>query len=124
MNYDNYINSKEWQNRRKELFAKRGKICERCGSDRRIHVHHGTYKNLGSELENELFILCKPCHVEYHSINKKPTIASTLKFIKHKIKRSSKKKKVSSVTENQKRLNRLNRKRRKEKKKLLTLNTI
>lgn len=85
MNYNEYINSLAWKIRKREIYNKKGFHCERCGEDRNgfLNVHHGTYKNIGREKDCELFILCKNCHAEYHSIyGSEPDIFSTKSFLR------------------------------------------
>ena len=60
--YTDYIKSDKWRARCNELRAKRGSICERCGSDVWIEVHHLTYDRLGDELDDDLQIVCHACH--------------------------------------------------------------
>jgi hypothetical protein len=80
--YLEYINnSAEWKLKKAEVFSFKGKSCERCGSKKRIHVHHGTYERLFNEELTDLFVLCKPCHNKYHSENGKVSLQSTSNFI-------------------------------------------
>ena len=81
--YLEYINnSNEWKLKRAEVFSLKGYKCERCGSTRKIHVHHATYERLFNELVTDLFTLCNSCHDEYHKNNKYISIKTTLAFIK------------------------------------------
>lgn len=41
-------------------------MCEACGSDWRISLHHMSYQNLGIEKDEDLIPLCWKCHGEYH----------------------------------------------------------
>ena len=56
--YEAYLRSPEWAAKKRCLFQRRGRRCERCGSGRRIEVHHKTYERLGCELEEDLEVLC------------------------------------------------------------------
>lgn len=41
--------------------------CEECGAtDVALHVHHLTYVNLGDEKDEDLKVLCEPCHKSKH----------------------------------------------------------
>lgn len=66
--YHKYLLSDEWANLKIDLFKKRGKICERCLSNDKIHVHHLTYKNIFNEDPKDLLILCSKCHKKEHKI--------------------------------------------------------
>lgn len=103
--YEDYIVSVEWSNKRKQAFKLLGKECQRCKIDRRLHVHHMTYVNFKNEnIEKELAILCTKCHSMYHKLNRYATIRSTLDFIK------------GNTVFVQKRKKRLNKQPKKEKK--------
>lgn len=80
--YEDYIHSPEWFGKRKEVFKLKGKICERCKSERRLHVHHKTYVNFTKEdIEKDLCVLCTKCHDLYHKLNKHTSIHTTNAFI-------------------------------------------
>lgn len=65
--YLDYINSEAWQLKRKEVFAQRGKSCERCGCNPASpDVHHKTYERLGHEYLGDLMVLCRECHKLIH----------------------------------------------------------
>jgi len=65
-NYKDYIASKEWEETRREIFAKYGYRCVICGSEHNLHVHHITYENLGEEKDGDLVALCPECHKCLH----------------------------------------------------------
>jgi 5-methylcytosine-specific restriction endonuclease McrA len=47
-------------------------FCEECGSKEELHAHHIKPKCIYPELaldENNVKILCKKCHIEFHKIN-------------------------------------------------------
>lgn len=82
--YDEYLLSKEWKEKRDACFALKGKMCQFCGSIKKLHIHHATYKNFKNEdVENDLYVLCIKCHDEYHKIysSSKTTIQRTRDFI-------------------------------------------
>jgi 5-methylcytosine-specific restriction endonuclease McrA len=64
--YEEYLKTTKWRNKREELFSLRGKKCEVCGSEKLIQVHHLTYKNIFNEPLEDLKVLCKNCHTEAH----------------------------------------------------------
>lgn len=53
------------------LFKTRGKKCERCGSTKRIEVHHKTYVRLCNEKSTDLEVLCNLCHAKEHNATPK-----------------------------------------------------
>lgn len=67
MNYEQYMKSVEWKNLRMSIYAKRGRKCEKCGQDKgEIHAHHLTYERFTKELEEDIMLLCRPCHEKEH----------------------------------------------------------
>lgn len=66
VDYKKYISSKEWKEKKEEVFNQRGKECEQCGYQYRLHVHHLTYERLGNERLEDLQILCFQCHMSKH----------------------------------------------------------
>jgi len=97
--YESYLRSKKWASKKIEVFGLKGRKCQRCSSEERIHVHHASYERLGNEdILNDLFVLCDNCHNEYHRRNKNVTIRSTKAFIKKKhLKKQSKKNKIDQI---------------------------
>ena len=68
--YDEYIASEEWYEKRQEVFAKQGYECKICGSIDNLRVHHLNYDNLFHEEDNQyddLIVLCDDCHKQLHS---------------------------------------------------------
>ena len=63
--------SKEY-NRFREFVLKRDKVCQRCGGEEDLEVHHALpfkqYNSLGADPNNGI-VLCKECHSEYHEVN-------------------------------------------------------
>lgn len=64
--YLEYLKSKEWQDKRNEVFELKGRQCQKCQSTTNLRIHHGTYANIYNEKLEELFVLCENCHDEYH----------------------------------------------------------
>lgn len=62
--YDEYMQSDKWRERKRKLFKKRGYVCEMCGaSGLPLDVHHKNYDRLGRELDDDLLIVCREeCH--------------------------------------------------------------
>lgn len=57
-------------NRFRESVLKRDKVCQCCGSNEDLEVHHlfsfKSYNSLGADTKNGV-ALCKECHTQYHS---------------------------------------------------------
>lgn len=54
----------------KQKVLKRDKICQCCGNDNNLQVHHlsafVTHNERGADMDNGI-VLCKKCHKQYHS---------------------------------------------------------
>jgi len=67
--YQKYLQSPEWKDRRKGILRRANGRCERCGDEcDRLHVHHLTYARLGCERDTDLLAICNRCHCEDHGI--------------------------------------------------------
>lgn len=65
--YQAYMRSEAWLERREAAKARCGRRCQLCGAtDQPLQVHHNTYKRLGAELETDLTVLCDGCHGAFH----------------------------------------------------------
>ena len=62
IDYKQYLASREWRVKRKEVIERNNNICERCASRPIEDVHHLTYENIGNEDERDLLGVCRPCH--------------------------------------------------------------
>jgi len=65
--YDRYMNSPEWQVKRRRVIARdhgQCQICDVIGN----HVHHLTYVHLENEYLFELVLLCRGCHKEHYGM--------------------------------------------------------
>lgn len=83
--YETYIRSEEWRDKRREVFEERGRICEECGHPHyRLEVHHLTYVRLGCERNEDLQILCPPCHDKIHGRLKSERAADSTTILPHK----------------------------------------
>ncbi len=40
--------------------------CEKCGFKHELNVHHKHYKTYGNEKMEDLKVLCKRCHNDFH----------------------------------------------------------
>lgn len=65
--YDKYIASSKWKAFRDKIIQKRGKSCEKCGAkNTTIHAHHITYARFMNEIEEDILLVCVPCHENIH----------------------------------------------------------
>lgn len=61
--YTQYMQSPAWQKRRAARLALAQYRCERCDAyGVAVEVHHLHYRSLGHEADEDLEVLCKPCH--------------------------------------------------------------
>jgi len=75
----NYQGKGSWQygsgfsvGMKKRLIAKRGGVCERCGSADHLHVHHRDFGTTDHS-EGNLLVLCAACHRTLHRANSAST---------------------------------------------------
>ena len=76
MSYLNVLKHPKWFEKREEVFKTLGKQCEVCGIEKKLHVHHKSYKI--DEDTNHYFppweypidnfaVLCEECHNKVHN---------------------------------------------------------
>ena len=63
------VRSSKWSNVRKQ-HLKENPYCIACGRDKKLEVHHKTYKRLFEERLSDLFAVCRTCHELIHQIHK------------------------------------------------------
>ena len=61
-NYKAYLQSPEWQARRRPVLIRADGRCEECKRELRLSVHHKHYDSLGAESPDDLLALCNTCH--------------------------------------------------------------
>jgi len=67
MPYREYLQTPEWQERRKRAMKKAGFRCQVCNAyGVRLNVHHRTYERRGNENDRDLITLCEDCHTTFH----------------------------------------------------------
>ena len=70
--YQEYINSKEWEETRARIFKRDNYHCVICGTGKNLSCHHITYENLGNEKDADLITICQDCHnKEIHGADSK-----------------------------------------------------
>ena len=82
--YRSYIHSKRWARKRRFYFSAFPKLCASCSSKDDLQLHHITYQRLGCERPEDLIMLCKECHEDFHEfigITKRDMIKETAAFL-------------------------------------------
>jgi 5-methylcytosine-specific restriction endonuclease McrA len=51
-----------WRKKAQMRFTKGSVRCEKCGSQKWLHIHHITYARLGRERMSDLQVICRKCH--------------------------------------------------------------
>jgi len=64
--YQEYLHSPQWHEKRKLILNRCNSICEECKSKPVVEIHHLTYERTGNELLEDLIGLCKDCHEKKH----------------------------------------------------------
>lgn len=65
--YRRYVQSTEWQDKRRQYFrSDRPKNCQGCSWRGPVDLHHRTYERMGKEELTDLIALCKRCHALVH----------------------------------------------------------
>lgn len=67
--YNSYLNSRPWKNKREIVLKRDNYICQGCLKNQATEVHHLTYDNIYNELLFQLISVCKPCHNIIHNSN-------------------------------------------------------
>ncbi len=66
MQYQKYLKSEKWKQKRNTILKKAGYRCRRCGT-RATEVHHENYKRIYNEKLSDLTALCRTCHQKAHT---------------------------------------------------------
>lgn len=70
MNYNEYIKSNEWKEKKRTRLEKDNYVCQDCKkSSIALDVHHITYDRLGNEDIFDIVSLCRHCHESLHRRN-------------------------------------------------------
>lgn len=64
-----YLKSPAWKAFRMRALKHYGAICTRCG-EHGTDIDHKTYKNWGNEKLEDVQVLCRPCHIAKHDIER------------------------------------------------------
>lgn len=66
MPYQDYLQTAEWQQRRRDALKRAKYSCQTCSAKDELHVHHRTYIRRGMEHPSDLIVLCAGCHSLFH----------------------------------------------------------
>jgi hypothetical protein len=81
--YEKYLKSRVWRSRRIAYSKMVPRECCICSTKKNhIDCHHKTYENIGQEKDKDLCWLCRPHHIEVHSLIKSNTIKQNNKIIR------------------------------------------
>ena len=65
--YNEYLQSDLWKEKRELILSIFNWECQKCGSKKRLEIHHKTYENVGNEKQRDVTVLCKKCHEEKYN---------------------------------------------------------
>lgn len=74
--YQEYLASEEWEEKRVYLFRRALFRCQVCNGKGPLEVHHRTYERVGHEYPIDLTVLCRDCHGIFHRSGQLATGAS------------------------------------------------
>jgi len=61
--YHQYMNSIEWYRKRERWLRLADYECQWCSRmQTTLYIHHLTYENFYNEKDEDIIVLCKPCH--------------------------------------------------------------
>lgn len=64
--YERYLQTRWWFARRNQKLRDVRYRCAVCDARRDLQVHHLSYERLGAELDEDLEVLCRGCHLGHH----------------------------------------------------------
>lgn len=64
--YTAYLNTPQWQDRRRRVLERDNYLCQGCLKREATQVHHLTYDHMGNEPLFELVAICTVCHSALH----------------------------------------------------------
>jgi ribosomal protein S14 len=65
--YNEYLQSDEWKQKRAKVLARAKHQCEVCGEKAATEIHHLHYKHVFAEFLFELVAVCDDCHQRLHA---------------------------------------------------------
>lgn len=79
--YERYLQTAWWHGRRNRALRDVDYRCQRCAGKRELQVHHLSYDHLGAELDRDLEVLCRGCHLGHHFNETQDGIALYMRVI-------------------------------------------
>lgn len=70
-NYEAYLDSPQWRAIKRRYREERPWLCNLCGSEESLHMHHRTYERVGQESLDDLMPLCDGCHQTVHALERR-----------------------------------------------------
>jgi len=67
--YQEYLESQLWKDKRDWIIKVKEAVCSRCGSTKRLNVHHISYDSCCNEKASDVMVLCWICHMREHNGN-------------------------------------------------------
>jgi hypothetical protein len=67
MDYEQYLRTAHWYRQRNRALKLAEHRCHRCDANRQLQVHHLCYDRLGEELDSDLEVVCRGCHLGEHA---------------------------------------------------------
>jgi hypothetical protein len=65
MKYSEYLHTDYWIKKRNKIRVRK-KLCQICGSEKRVEVHHFIYRGYYKEKGRDTKLLCRRCHQLVH----------------------------------------------------------
>lgn len=86
LTYNAYLHTPHWRVVRNRALRLAGFKCTKCQVGRELQVHHLSYDRLGEELDTDLEVLCRGCHLGLHVHEAKEAIGVYLKLVREALK--------------------------------------
>lgn len=67
-NYQSYLISDVWRQKRERVIERDGHQCRYCMADAPLDVHHKSYRYIYKERIEDLLTLCRKCHKNLHRL--------------------------------------------------------
>ena len=70
INYNDYLQSRHWKEFREKAIINASCVCQVCGKQEGLNVHHKNYECMGQETFADVVVLCRSCHGKVHGKDK------------------------------------------------------
>ena len=82
MPYRQYLQTAHWRTTRNCALKRAHYRCSKCATKRDLEVHHLSYARLGAELDSDLQVVCRGCHLGLHVHEIEHGLALYMKFVR------------------------------------------